>query len=75
MKKYVLQEFLNLAYSDDLLPDAEREGNRTGTHLILAGKIQAADTKNGNGRIYPRQILEREVKNYQKLVKEGRAIG
>jgi hypothetical protein len=75
MKKYVLQEFLNLDYSDDLLTDAEREGNRTGTHLILAGKIQAADTKNGNGRIYPRQILEREVKNYQKLVKEGRAIG
>jgi hypothetical protein len=75
MKKYVLQEFMNLDYSDDLLTDAEREGNRTGTHLILAGKIQAADTKNGNGRIYPRQILEREVKNYQKLVKEGRAIG
>ena len=75
MKKYVLQEFMNLDYSDDLLTDAEREGNHTGTHLILAGKIQAADTKNGNGRIYPRQILEREVKNYQKLVKEGRAIG
>ena len=74
-KKYVLQEFMNLDYSDDLLTEEEREGNRAGTHLIVAGKIQAADAKNGNGRIYPRPILEREVKNYEKLVKEGRAIG
>ena len=74
-KKYVLQEFMNLDYSDDLLTEDEKEGNRNGTHLIVAGKIQAAGKKNGNGRIYPRPILEREMKNYEKLVKEGRAIG
>ena len=74
-EKYVLQEFMNLDYSDDLLTEEEREGNRQGTHLIVAGKIQAAGKKNGNGRIYPKPILEREMKNYQKLVKEGRAIG
>ncbi len=73
--KYVLQEFMQLDYSDDLLTEEEREGNRQGTHLIVAGKIQAAGKKNGNGRIYPKPILEREMKNYQKLVKEGRAIG
>ena len=55
-KKYVLQEFMNLDYSDDLLTEEEREGNRTGTHLIVAGKIQAAGKKNGNGRIYPKPI-------------------
>ena len=74
-KKYVLQEFMNLDYSDDLLTEEEKEGNRNGTHLIVAGKIQAAGKKNGNGRIYPRPILEREMKNYEKLVREGRAIG
>ena len=74
-KKYVLQEFMNLDYSNDLLSEEEREGNRQGVHLVLAGKIQAADAKNGNGRIYPRPILEREMKNYTKLVKEGRAVG
>ena len=74
-KKYVLQEFMNLDYSDDLLTEDEREGNKQGLHLVLAGKIQAAGKKNGNGRIYPRPILEREMKNYTKLVKEGRAIG
>jgi hypothetical protein len=75
MKKYVLQEFMNLDYSDSLLTEAEREGNKSGLHLVLAGKIQAADSKNGNGRIYPRPILEREMKNYEKLVKERRALG
>jgi len=75
MKKYVLQEFMNLDYSDSLLTEAEREGNKNGLHLVLAGKIQAADSKNGNGRIYPRPILEREMKNYEKLVKERRALG
>lgn len=75
MKKYILQEFMNLDYSDSLLTEDERNGNREGTHLIIAGKIQEADAKNGNGRVYPKAILEREMKNYQKLVKEGRAVG
>jgi hypothetical protein len=75
MKKYVLQEFMNLDYSDELLNEKEREGNKSGIHLVLAGKIQSAGKKNGNGRIYPKPILEREMKNYTKLVKEGRAIG
>jgi len=74
-KKYVLQEFMNLDYSDSLLTEEEKAGNKSGIHLVLAGKIQAAGKKNGNGRIYPRPILEREMKNYTKLVKEGRAIG
>jgi hypothetical protein len=74
-KKYVLQEFMNLDYSDELLTEEEREGNKSGIHLVVAGKIQCAEAKNGNGRIYPKPILEREVKNYTKLVKEGRAIG
>ena len=74
-KKYVLQEFMNLDYSDDLLTEEERQGNKEGIHLVVAGKIQCAEAQNGNGRIYPKPILEREVKNYTKLVKEGRAIG
>jgi len=74
-KKYVLQEFMNLDYSDDLLTEDERAGNRDGTHLIVAGKIQAAGQKNGNGRIYPKPILEREMKNYEKLIRECRSLG
>ena len=44
--------------------------------LIVVGPVQAADTKNQNGRSYPREILEREVKNYNAtFVKERRALG
>jgi hypothetical protein len=37
--------------------------------------MQKADAVNGNGRVYPRNVLTREVANYQKLVKENRALG
>ena len=43
--------------------------------LMLSGLMQMAETKNGNGRVYPQAILEREVKNYAQLVKEKRALG
>jgi len=39
------------------------------------GIFQRADVKNGNGRIYPRKVLERAVAKYQELIKEGRALG
>lgn len=32
--------------------------------VTLVGKLQEAEQKNGNGRVYPRNILEREVKKY-----------
>ena len=31
--------------------------------------------KNGNGRTYPRDVLEREVENYQTLIRQNRALG
>tara|TARA_R110000851_G_scaffold88480_1_gene193277 strand:+ start:8619 stop:9212 length:594 start_codon:yes stop_codon:yes gene_type:complete len=74
-KKYVLQEFMSLDYSSDLLTEEEREGNRAGTHLIVAGPIQRANTPNGNQRVYSKDLLEREMKNYEKLVNECRATG
>jgi len=42
---------------------------------MLSGMMQMAETQNGNGRVYPQKILEREVKNYKKLVKDNRALG
>jgi len=43
--------------------------------ILLKGIIQRANTLNQNGRIYPNSILEREILNYQKLIKENRSIG
>ena len=45
-------------------------------NLLVSGRLQAAQTKNGNGRYYPKGILQREVENYKKgPVKENRALG
>ncbi len=43
--------------------------------LILYVVLQKWGVKNRNGRIYPKEILERENNNYQQLIKERRAIG
>lgn len=43
--------------------------------FIVDCLLQRANAKNANGRIYPKNILEREVANYQTLIKERRALG
>lgn len=43
--------------------------------VMMKGILQKADTLNQNGRVYPKHILEREVKNYQKFIVENRALG
>jgi hypothetical protein len=43
--------------------------------LILYVVLQKWGVQNRNGRIYPKEILERENNNYQELIKERRAIG
>ena len=60
-----------------IAPQAITEALKTENgNLIVEGRLQTAETKNGNGRFYPREILEREVKNYiDGPVKENRALG
>ena len=44
--------------------------------LVVKGVLQRADTKNQNGRVYPREILMREAKKYSDgFVKQKRAMG
>ena len=44
--------------------------------LVVKGVIQRAEAKNQNGRVYPKEILLREIKNYVNgPVKERRALG
>ena len=48
-----------------------------GKNLVtLVGKLQEAEQKNGNGRVYPREILEREVQKYMEgPIKNRTALG
>ena len=77
MGKKLLREFYELCEGgvcQDLLTEDEKRFVSAGG-MVLSGKLQQADTENGNGRIYPYNVLAREVKNYEKLVKESRALG
>jgi hypothetical protein len=46
-----------------------------GGRILVSGVLQRAGAENQNGRVYPREILEREVEKYQQLIKERRALG
>ena len=75
--KLVLREYYALCEGgvcQDLLTEDEKHFVRDGG-MILSGKLQEADCKNGNGRVYSEAILAREVQNYKKVVKEQRAVG
>ena len=43
--------------------------------FIVNAVFQKSGIKNANGRIYPREILEREIANYQTRIRENRATG
>ena len=58
---------------DKRLVEASIKENKS---LVVKGVIQRAEAKNQNGRIYPREILEREIKKYAEgPIKERRALG
>jgi len=73
----LLREFYELCEGgvcQDLLTEAEKRFVKEGG-MMLTGKLQEADRDNGNGRRYPMDIMEREIKKYAHLVKDNRALG
>ena len=78
MNKLLLTEYYQLCEGgvcQDLLTEDEKMDITNNGAMYLSGIMQKADELNGNGRVYPRQVLVREVRNYQKIVNEGRALG
>ena len=67
----LLKEFKEFDY--EIIKEDAVDG-RPG-RLYVKGVIQRADTLNQNGRIYPRDVLFREMENYKKVVRERRAMG
>ena len=77
MGQKLLREYYELCdggVCQDLLTEEEKHFV-AGGGMMLTGIIQKADTVNGNGRVYPEHVLQREMVNYSKLVKERRALG
>ena len=47
-----------------------------GGRMRIKGKLQESEVKNGNGRVYPKEILEREAKKYaETAIKSNTAMG
>jgi len=76
--KKLLREYYELCPNGickDYLTESDKRRIREEGVVYLTGVIQRADAKNGNGRIYPRKVLEREVEKYKQIINENRALG
>ena len=68
----LLQEYRPFKVDKQLVERSIKENKS----LIVTGVLQRANAKNHNGRVYPREILDREIKNYMAgPVKDNRAMG
>ena len=78
MSKQLLTEYFELCPEGrcpiDRLTEVERRNISDGA-VYLVGVCQKAGTKNGNGRIYRKETLQREVENYQRSIVERRSLG
>src|SRR3990167_5457341 len=70
--KQLLREWYPVEYTPGLIKESR---DKNDGKLMLSGIIQKSNTQNQNKRIYPSEILRREVENYQKAVRENRAVG
>ena len=68
----LLTEYRHFNVSKRLAEQAVKENKP----LMVTGVLQRAEAKNQNGRVYPKEVLAREVKQYMKgPVAENRAMG
>mgnify|MGYP003981249979 FL=1 len=68
----LLTEWSPWQYSKEMIEESKSSHDGK---IVMKGVLQKSDTLNQNGRIYPKVILEREVRNYQKFIAENRALG
>ena len=73
MDKNLLVEYIPFDVSKKQITESIKENNGK---LIVKGVLQRAEAKNQNGRVYPKEILMREAKNYNNnFVKENISLG
>ena len=73
MTKQVLIEYMAFKPLPQSLQEAKMNPNK---NLVVEGIVQRADAKNENGRVYPKDILHREVEKYiAGPIAQNRALG
>lgn len=70
-KKLLREYYQYQADSKVIKEDREKNGGK----LMITGIIQKAECENQNKRMYPYSLLQREIENYSKAVRENRATG
>jgi hypothetical protein len=72
-KELLIERISTITLTPQLLQESVAKNNG---RLIVEGVVQRADAKNGNGRVYPKDTLEREIQKYKDTyIKENRALG
>ena len=71
--KQLIVDYIPFEILPEQISESMKENNGK---LIVKGVLQRADTKNQNGRVYPKEILMREAKKYFKnFIHQKRAMG
>jgi hypothetical protein len=75
MNKALIVEYLPFKHNGALNEQMAKDYGIPGG-FIVQGVLQRAGSKNQNGRVYPRHILERECRKYQnEFIDQNRALG
>ena len=73
MNKKLLVDVRPFEISRDKINESIKENDG---RLVVKGVLQRAESKNQNGRVYPREVLLKEVSKYlEEQVSERRALG
>lgn len=73
MNKQLIVDCMTFEVAPDQINESLEEN---GGKLVVKGVLQRAESKNQNGRIYPRPVLEREATKYtENFITERRALG
>ena len=73
MSKQILVDYIPFEVTPQQINEAMSKNNG---RLVVKGVLQRAESKNQNGRVYPRDTLVREAKKYAKIqIAERRALG
>jgi len=73
MQKQLIVDYIPFEVSPEQINESLSKNNG---RLVVKGVLQRAESKNQNGRVYPRETLVREAKKYaQTNIAERRALG
>ena len=71
--KQLLVDYLPFEVKPEQIVESMKENQG---RLVVRGVLQRAESKNQNGRVYPREVLMREAKKYAKeFIGQNRAMG